>query len=135
MPSDDPAGAVQAWLDQLDDRSQELVDAARHVILAGQPVLHELVYHDALGYSTSGAAFDRVLYLAVASRRVTLGFFFGAALDDSTGLLRGQGIRMRSVRLTAPEELRDPAMRSLIQQALAAGPDQVERLHAQRRGL
>lgn len=135
MPSKQPAEVVRAWLDQLDDQTRPVIDAARQIILAGrQPALQELVYHDALGYSTSDSAFDRVLYLAVASRHVTLGFLFGASLDDPAGLLRGRGSRMRNVRLTAAGDPQDPAVRSLIQQAITAGPSQIERLHATRRG-
>lgn len=77
-----------------------MVEALRESILGARPSIHELGYHDALGYSTSTSSVDRILYIAAFADHVALGFFFGADLQEQERLRVGQGERMRHVKVT-----------------------------------
>ena len=50
---------------------------------------------------------------------VNLGFYQGAELPDPDGLLEGTGARLRHVKVHSLEATEDPALRALIEAALA----------------
>ena len=60
-------------------------------------------------------------YCYVLSYRswVNLGFYQGAELPDPDGLLQGTGARLRHVKVHSLEATEDPALRALIEAALA----------------
>lgn len=120
---------VPTWLERLDGRTAPIVAALRQLVDDDVAEVHELVYHGALGYGTSGSGFDRILYVAPQPTRVNLGFFFGGSLDDPEHLLQGTGKRMRHIKITSVEATRTRALRALVGQALADGPAQVAKLH------
>jgi hypothetical protein len=124
---------VAAWLGKLDGENRAAVGVLRGVIFDAAPDIHELVYHDALGYSTTDSAFDRMLYVAVSGRHLNFGFFFGSSLDDPAHLLRGEGKRMRHVRIAGEDDAQNRSIHQLIRQALEDGPENVRRLHERRR--
>lgn len=87
------------------------------------PQGYELVYDN---YNALVFAFSRtdrttgvILSIAVYPRWVTLFFAHGVGLHDPQGLLEGDGVRVRGVRLKAPEDLDQAAVRDLIAQARA----------------
>ena len=53
-------------------------------------------------------------YVDAFSAHVNVGFFFGAALDDPTGLLEGAGKRMRHVKLRWAQPVNADALSELI---------------------
>jgi hypothetical protein len=53
-------------------------------------------------------------YVNVFKAHVNVGFFFGAELQDPTGLLEGSGKRMRHVKLKPGRELDSSALIALI---------------------
>ena len=58
-------------------------------------------------------------YILPCSAWVNLGFFRGTALADRGGLLGGTGKRMRHVRIRSINDAGTPAVRELIEEALA----------------
>ena len=56
-------------------------------------------------------------YVNVFKAHVNVGFFFGAELKDTTGLLEGSGKRMRHVKLRPGIELNSSALVALIDEA------------------
>jgi hypothetical protein len=56
-------------------------------------------------------------YVNVFKAHVNVGFFFGAELKDTTGLLEGTGKRMRHVKLKPGRELVASALIALIDAA------------------
>ena len=58
-------------------------------------------------------------YVNVFKAHVNVGFFVGAELHDSTGLLEGTGRRMRHVKLKPGVELNVAALSALIHAAYA----------------
>ena len=53
-------------------------------------------------------------YVDIYAQHGTVGFFFGAFLDDPAGLLEGAGKRMRHVKLRANRMPDDAALAALI---------------------
>lgn len=62
---------------------------------------------------------DGYAYILPYARWVNLGFYQGADLPDPQALLEGTGASMRHVKLRAPEDVNDPAVRALLESALA----------------
>lgn len=84
---------------------------------------YELVYdnYNALvfGISPSERASDALVSIAGYPKWVTLFFLHGAKLNDPKHLLQGEGTQVRSIRLANPTQLDEPAIQSLIAQAVA----------------
>jgi hypothetical protein len=117
---DGASAEVAAWVSAIDDRHRATVDAIRAMVDVIAPVVVEFVYHDALGYSSTSSAFNRVAYVSVHRDHVTLGFMFGADLEDPDGFLSGSGKRMRHLKLAQPEDVGRPPVRRLVEQAFTA---------------
>jgi hypothetical protein len=87
------------------------------------PGAQVLVYDNynalAIGFGPSAKAGQAVLSLAVFPKWVTLCFLRGKGLPDPAGLLKGEGSRVRHVRLDPPERLDLPEVQALISEALA----------------
>lgn len=60
---------------------------------------------------------EQFCYIAVLARRINLGFYYGADLDDPAQLLEGTGKMLRHVKITTVEQLDDPALRQLLEAA------------------
>jgi hypothetical protein len=58
-------------------------------------------------------------YVNVFKAHANVGFFFGAELDDPTGLLEGTGKRMRHVKMKPGAEVSFAALSALIDAAYA----------------
>jgi hypothetical protein len=58
-------------------------------------------------------------YLGAHKSHVNLGFYHGASLKDPAGLLEGTGKKLRHVKLRGMAEARNPAIESLLIQAIA----------------
>lgn len=103
------------------------VEALAHALLAklrrGLPGATLMVYDNynalAIGFGPSDKVSRAVLSLAVYPRWVNLFFLHAAGLADPQGLLKGQGSKVRHIRLTRPEAIDDPAVEALIAQAAA----------------
>ena len=71
---------------------------------------------------------EQFAYLMPVQRHVTLGFYHGGQLPDPHGLLPeaggrqvGGSLTMRSLRITSLEQVREPALRRLIEAATVTG--------------
>ncbi len=108
---------------------RELRDMARRAMHGA----HEFLYHNAINYSLSDSPLDRICYISPTRRHVALGLLFGAQLDDSNRLLRGNGKRARHVNIRTLEDAKNPALKDLVKAAWNNGPDSVARLKEQMR--
>jgi hypothetical protein len=72
------------------------------------------------GFGPTDRPSEAVLSLALMPKWVTLCFLKGAKLSDPKKILRGSGNIVRNVRLGAPDDLEDPYIRGLIDDAIAA---------------
>lgn len=76
--------------------------------------VHELL-HDHMPTACVGdAAFA---YVGAFAQHVSIGFFQGASLEDSAGLLEGSGKRMRHVKLRWGQAVDEAAVEAIIEAA------------------
>jgi hypothetical protein len=116
------------------------VDALAHALMermrARLPGATAMVYDNyntlAIGFGPSEKPSHAILSLAVMPRWVTLCFLRGVGLPDPHGLLRGEGTRVRHVRLHEPEALDDPRIEALISVALAQAEPPIDPAAGQR---
>jgi hypothetical protein len=118
--------AVERWLD---GPPQELRAVARtwfeRARRCGDDVLEAL--HD--GCPVACVEDAPFAYVNSFKNHVNVGFFYGAFLEDSAGLLEGGGKRMRHVKLAPDRSVNGAALEDLID---AAHADIVARLAAER---
>jgi len=118
---------AQRELDSFIDKFTPEVAALARALLARAkariPGAQILVYDNynalAIGFGPSGKAGQAILSLAVMPRWVTLCFLHGKGLADPHRLLKGEGSRVRHVRLHTPAAFDDPRIDALIEEALA----------------
>lgn len=83
----------------------------------------ELVYdnYNALVFAISPSERTSEAFLSVTGypKWVTLFFLNGAALNDPTKLLEGEGKQVRGIRLKSPDTINSPAVQALIAQAVS----------------
>ena len=104
---------------------QKIYTYLRAMARKNMPGAHEMFYHNALGYSLTESAWDRICYIAHQPKGyVNFGFFFGVDLPDPTGLIQGEGKRIRHVKIHTLEEAKNPSLIKLVEAAWAkAGKD------------
>ena len=82
----------------------------------------ELVYDNynalVIGFGPTERASDAIFSMALYPRWVNLFFLQGAKLPNPRKLLKGQGTRVRHIRLESAADLDKPAVRKLMEQAL-----------------
>ncbi len=111
------SGDFAALISRFDPPVPEIATRARALIAAVLPGVVEVVWEHqgTIGYGTGPRKMsEHFCYLALYPRHLNLGFNHGAELADPAGLLHGSGALMRSRRITAVEQLDDPALRDLI---------------------
>jgi hypothetical protein len=131
---------AQAQLDGFLDKYMPEVAALARVLLdkmkARLPGAQILVYDNyntlAIGFGPSAKAGQAILSLAVMPRWMTLCFLWGATLPDPHGLLKGDGSRVRHVRLHEPGALDDPRIEALVAAALAQADRPIDPAEPQR---
>jgi hypothetical protein len=111
-----PSSALDALLSTYSPPVQALTRQARAFILDLLPDLHEQVdpADKLIAFTTGPKMADVVCVLMPLKAGVNLGLAGGASLPDPAGLLQGTGKRHRHVRLTAPADLQNPALRALL---------------------
>jgi hypothetical protein len=60
---------------------------------------------------------EHFCYIAIFKAHINLGFYYGAELDDRAGMLEGTGALMRHIKVKSPEQLDDPSLRTLVEEA------------------
>lgn len=106
--------------------TQALARALREKLVAFLPECIETVWDAtnavgvAYGFTEKNA--DHFIHLPVYTKYVNIGFSFGSSLDDPEGRLVGKGARVRHIKLTRSEDLDDPYLQGLIQQAISQAP-------------
>jgi hypothetical protein len=122
MP-DTTARQVADFIARYTPAMADAITACRRKLCARVPRGFELVYDNynalAIGYAYADHAAASLVSIAGYPRWVTLFFLYGKDLPDPDGLLQGQGARVRSIRLASPDDLDKPAVRRLLELALA----------------
>ena len=60
---------------------------------------------------------EQFVYIMPSSKHVNLGFYYGAALRDPLKLLEGTGKSLRHVKVRTLADVKNPALKKLIEQA------------------
>jgi hypothetical protein len=134
-------GEAEAKLDTFLGRFTPEVEGLARRLLARMrarlPSATIMVYDNynalAIGFAPGEKASQAVLSLAVYPRWVNLFFLQGATLPDPDGMLKGEGSRVRHIRLHDEGPLDDPRIEALIDEAVARAeppfdPDSGQRL-------
>jgi hypothetical protein len=100
---------------------QEIARKARALVLSVFPNAVEQVDIPGklLGYGTDTTYQGTVCVIMPYKEHVNLGFARGTSLPDPSGLLEGTGKRARHVKLRNPEAVDNPALRTLLEAAVA----------------
>ena len=123
MPTDTNAAQIAGFIARYTPEMAAAISACRHRLRERVPRGFELVYDNynalAIGYAWADKASASLVSIAGYPRWVTLFFLYGKGLPDPDGLLEGQGVRVRSIRLASPEDMDRPAVQRLLTLALA----------------
>jgi hypothetical protein len=95
--------------------TQELRTLVKNAMSQGQEVLY--ADRDHIGYSFTGRYSDRVIYICPMKDYVRLGFMWGGPLPDPGRLLVGEGKRLRHIKVRSASELKNAALKQLIDAA------------------
>jgi hypothetical protein len=120
---DDARRQLDSFIDKFTPHVAALTRALLAKMKARIPGAQILVYDNynalAIGFARNDRAGQAILSLAVMPRWVTLCFLQGVSLSDPDKLVKGEGSRVRNVRLHRPDALDDPRIEALIAEALA----------------
>ena len=117
-----PARQLEGFLAKY---TPEMVRATRQSLTRMRklmPGATELVYDNynalVIGFGPGERASEAVFSIVPFPRWVTLCFLQGRGLADPHGLLKGNGSRVRNIRLESPATLDRPEVRALLAEAL-----------------
>ncbi|MBL8241324.1 MAG: hypothetical protein JNM66_28125 [Bryobacterales bacterium] len=103
---------------------ESLALAMRQMVLEEAPNAMETPYAVtnavSIGYSFTGRAVDLFVHIAAYESWVNLGFNEGASLADPGCILRGEGLKIRFIRISSLADLERPFVRRFVQQAATA---------------
>jgi len=103
-------------------------DAVRETAYTARKILYSRfapvteIFYDAtqavcLGFTYTDHERDNFINLAVYAKHVSLIFPYGAQLHDPEGRLKGDGARVRHIRLSSTQDLQDEYLSALIEQS------------------
>jgi Domain of unknown function (DU1801) len=111
--------AFRQMLERFPPRIGELALAARGLVFEVIPRVVEVVWphQGSAGYGTGPKKMsEQFCYLTLYPRFIRFGFYYATELPDPEGLLTdGGGKLMRSMKVTDAAQLRQPALRELLE--------------------
>jgi len=122
------ADVVEEFLSSYSEEIRRISSELRNMARKAMPRAHEFLYYDAINYSLSDSPLGRICYISPMEKYVTLGFLFGARLDDQHHLLQGIGKRARHIKIETLEEARNSAVKELVKAAWTHGADPVPKV-------
>lgn len=122
-PNDTAATQLAGFIDKFEPVMAKRIRACRAALRKRFPSANEIVYDNynffVIGYSPTERPSDTIVSLATAANGVGLAFYHGASIPDPHGLLQGEGVQNRFIRLESAERLSDPHVAALIDAAVA----------------
>jgi hypothetical protein len=110
----DQRRSVDDYLAAIPGQLREVAGTLRRVIRVAAPEAAEAMKWGQPVYDAGGP----FAALKAHARHITLTFWRGAALPDPSGLLTGEGDRMRHARFASLAEVDEPALAGLIRAAV-----------------
>jgi hypothetical protein len=126
---------VEEFLSNYPDQIRKITEELRRTARRAMPRAHEFLYYDAVNYSLSDSPLERICYISPAQSQVTLGFLFGANLDDKHQLLQGIGKRARHIKIRTLEEAKNPVLKELVKAAWTDGAASISNMRQETRQL
>src|SRR4029077_6597685 len=114
---------IEEFLSNYPEEIRRIIGELRKMAGSGMPGAHELLYYDAINYSLAAAPLGRIFYISPMEKYVTVGFLFGARLDDQHHMLEGSGKRARHIKIKTLEEAKNSALKDLIKTAWGHGAE------------
>jgi hypothetical protein len=113
---------VDAWFDRYDNPQKRLVLAVREAILDVDDRIGECIKWQAPTFVYHG---NIASFFPKSRAHASLMFHTGAALDDGSGFLEGEGATARSAKFTSEADLaaKLPALQAAIRAWIATHPD------------
>ena len=105
---------VVGYIAQLNDNQGEIVSKVRTIILEAVPEATESIKWAQPVYETNGP----FAYIKAFKNSVNFGFWRGADIQDSHGLLVGSGEKMRHVKLVSSDDINEQAFKDYLLQAV-----------------
>jgi hypothetical protein len=116
-----PSRAVVDLLAECSPGVSQLALALRELVLSEAPDVEEVlysVYAQVIVFRYQGRKRGAFIGVVAYARHVNLQFYYGAALRDPQGVLKGTGKQMRHIRFDSPDDLRPAYLRRYIQSAM-----------------
>src|SRR5579863_1833840 len=118
----DPERQLAGFLAKYSNEVGDLAEAIRGRMRKLYPTALELVYDNynalAIGYAPGEKASEAIFSIALYPKWVSFFFLQARGLSDPERLLKGSGTVCKHIVLSSPEDLNDPAIKGLMQQAL-----------------
>lgn len=118
-----PEKQLASFLAKFAPEVAAVAKAARKKMRQRYPTALELVYDNynalAIGFAATERASDGIFSIAVFPRWVNFFFLRGKGLPDPEKRLRGSGNVVRHIRLESAATLDEPAVRALMDEAVA----------------
>jgi hypothetical protein len=125
------ADVIEEYLSSYAEEIRKISSELRKIAKNAMPRAHEFLYYDAINYSLDDSPLRRVCYISPLDKYVTLGFLFGAHLDDPHHLLQGSGKRARHIKIRTLRETRTSAVKELLKVAWTHGADLIPKVTGQ----
>lgn len=132
-----PQQQLDSFIDKFTPDVASQAREAMEKMLARLPGASMLVYDNynalAIGFAPGERTSEAIFSLAVFPRWVTLCFLKnGPALPDPARLLKGSGTTARHIRLDKPAMLDDPAVKTLMKEALRMADPAIDKAQPSR---
>jgi hypothetical protein len=97
------------------------------------PGAHEFLYYETISYSLTNSPIERIFYISPMEKHVTLGFLYGAQLNDQDHLLQGNSKRARNIKIKTSKQAGNSALGKLVKEAWTDGTNAVSQWKQQLR--
>lgn len=108
------SSAVDAYVKDLPQEQQPIVEALRTLVLTTAPHLEEKLKWNNPTYVGK----SNVCWILSYKDHVDFGFFRGTQLPNPKGLLEGTGKGLRHVKMYSMQDANNPAVKALLREAV-----------------
>ena len=108
---------IESYVNGLTDFQKKIVLEIREVILDSDERMKEAIKWGSIAFYNK----KNICGFRVAKGHITLLFMEGASLNNTDGLLKGDGAKARTYKILKVEEINIAGLRELVSQALELG--------------
>jgi hypothetical protein len=105
---------VDDYIAGLEEYKAKIVTGVRKIILQAAPGAKESIKWAQPVYESNGP----FAYIKAFKNDVNFGFWRGIDIEDTKGLLKGSGSKMRHVKLTSLEDIKESEFADFIREAV-----------------